>query len=728
MKKISVLFFSITTILMLCVIANGTIKTDIFSLITPNQSILQHQETIQIAQQRITKKLAILSTDPTLLSAMNPTLFQELFVQRDFDFTILNQLKIASLNPSVYADILQNPAHFFQQSAEQFLNPFLLRLDSKDLLNLSSYSSFLKQNQFTLDLESKILFTTFNGVKYYLANGVLKDNYDSTMLLNEIARVKQIADSTQHIFLAVGSEVFASKSKAQGNHEGIILGIISIILITLLMYFAFHSWHILKLLFIVFYSFLSGISVAFLVFGEIHIISLIISISLIGLVLDFAMHWLGDMSNQTIQPKDIVKFIKIFLVGLVITSGGYGFFLLSEMDFLRQVAVISIFGLIGAFLITTCLLPFLLQGIAFQPKPILQKLISTLMAGVKKLRIHQKAFILILCVFTLCTFVFLLPKQNFTDDIKHYSTIPESLLQEMYQFSNITQNQNFSDFAIIKSNNLIDTERSITHALLKENLIQDYEGISKFFLSTHEQDILKDTLQKHRDSFIGSFKAFGIKEEILLRSIQSLTQQESLDLNAIRSLLQYLPSNPLDTFLIQENTSILFFKNPIINARFHTILENNNAYFIQQSAEVSKYFTEAKENAIVLKFYAFAFAWIVLWLLFGFRRALPMVAIIIFSSLLSIAILLVLGVELNIFSIFGLILASSVGVDYVIFANNAIVPTFKRFFGILLANLTSIISFSLLGFSQTYAIFSFGISVSLCMFLCAFFALLFIAK
>ena len=728
MKKISILFFSITAILMLFVIVNGTIKTDIFSLIKPSKSILQHQETIQIAQQRITKKLAILSTNPALLNAMNPALFKELLVQRDFDLAILNQLKIASLNPSVYADILQDPAYFFQQSAYQFLNPFALRLDSKDLLNLSSHSSFLKQNQFTLDLESKMLFTTFNGVKYYLANGILKDNYDSNLLLNEIARVKQIADSTQHTFLAIGNEVFASEAKTQGNREGVILGIISVILITLLMYFAFHSWHILKLLLIVLYSFLSGISGAFLIFEEIHIISLVVSVSLIGLVLDFAMHWLGDMTNQAIQPKSIINFIKIFLIGLVITSGGYGFFLLSEMDFLRQVAVISIFGLMGAFLITTYLLPFLLQGVIFKPKPFLQKLIFALIAEIEKFRIHQKTFVLILCAFALCVFATLLPKQNFADNIKHYSTIPESLLQEMHQFSNITQNQSFSDFVIIQDNNLIDKERRIIQALLKENLIQDYEGLSKLFLSPKEQNTLKSALQTHQDSFMESFKPFGIKEEILLRAMQSLTQQESLDLNAIRTLLQHLPDNPLDAFLIQENTSILFLKNPIINARFHTILGDEGVYFIQQSAEVSKYFTEAKENAIVLKIYAFAFAWIVLWLLFGFRNALPMVAIIISSSLLSVAILLLLGVELNIFSIFGLILASSVGVDYVIFANNAMVPQFKRFFGILLANLTSIISFSLLGFSQTYAIFSFGISVSLCMFLCAFFALIFIAK
>lgn len=49
----------------------------------------------------------------------------------------------------------------------------------------------------------------------------------------------------------------------------------------------------------------------------------------------------------------------------------------------------------------------------------------------------------------------------------------------------------------------------------------------------------------------------------------------------------------------------------------------------------------------------------------------------------------------------------------------------ERYFGILLASLTSIISFGILGFSATYAVFSFGIATALCMLLSAYFALLY---
>ena len=72
------------------------------------------------------------------------------------------------------------------------------------------------------------------------------------------------------------------------------------------------------------------------------------------------------------------------------------------------------------------------------------------------------------------------------------------------------------------------------------------------------------------------------------------------------------------------------------------------------------------------------------------------------------------GVHVNIFAIFGLILASAVGIDYLIFALNEDLSRRERVFGILAAFVTSFISFFALSFSQTPAVSVFGLAVSLC--------------
>ena len=64
--------------------------------------------------------------------------------------------------------------------------------------------------------------------------------------------------------------------------------------------------------------------------------------------------------------------------------------------------------------------------------------------------------------------------------------------------------------------------------------------------------------------------------------------------------------------------------------------------------------------------------------------------------------------DVNVFVIFGVILASAVGVDYLLLA-----PARGKILGVSLAAGTSIISFLALAIGQTHAVFSFGSSVDL---------------
>ena len=68
--------------------------------------------------------------------------------------------------------------------------------------------------------------------------------------------------------------------------------------------------------------------------------------------------------------------------------------------------------------------------------------------------------------------------------------------------------------------------------------------------------------------------------------------------------------------------------------------------------------------------------------------------------------------NVNIFVIFGTILVSAVGVDYLLLALKD-APARGKILGVSLAAGTSIISFLALAISQTHAVFSFGSSVGL---------------
>ena len=71
------------------------------------------------------------------------------------------------------------------------------------------------------------------------------------------------------------------------------------------------------------------------------------------------------------------------------------------------------------------------------------------------------------------------------------------------------------------------------------------------------------------------------------------------------------------------------------------------------------------------------------------------------------------GLPVSLFAVFGLLLASAIGIDYAVYAQGARQGEgAERFAGILLAALTSMISFALLGLSHTPAVSGFGICVT----------------
>ena len=170
--------------------------------------------------------------------------------------------------------------------------------------------------------------------------------------------------------------------------------------------------------------------------------------------------------------------------------------------------------------------------------------------------------------------------------------------------------------------------------------------------------------------------------------------------------------------------SIMFLKNPNFlpndSGEIKALLDAHNARFIDFNASINSGFDSIKRNAIALKILAFLSAFVILSACFGLKMGAIMTLLVLLATLLSLCALIMCGISVNIFSIFGLILASVVGIDYMIFALHK--SRIRAILGIILASLTSIISFVILATSQFGALFAFGSATSLCMALCALFA------
>lgn len=135
--------------------------------------------------------------------------------------------------------------------------------------------------------------------------------------------------------------------------------------------------------------------------------------------------------------------------------------------------------------------------------------------------------------------------------------------------------------------------------------------------------------------------------------------------------------------------------------------------WVDKRAHLNELFHHTRNQAAWLKLASYALAWLLLWKIFGARRGALILAVPLASALGVVALLGWLGVPVSLFAMFGLLLVSAIGVDYAVYAYAAHESAPARLGGMLLAALTTGISFGLLALSSTPAVAAFGTTVAL---------------
>lgn len=741
--KIYAIFILLASVMIAIVLSRiDCLQSDIYTLIdfSPTQ-----KNALQKVQQNVAKNFAkdisFLSDDEGLLSEILGEFFNStsnnLFTNIKLsindsaldDFAMLKNLfslRVALLEYKTFVDITHNPNDFFAKNANEFLNSFALRplSPSKDFFNLVGHSSLLaNENGLKLDITSGKLYAldTKTQKKYYFASAHLAQNFDTQALLDFIAKSRAKAQKADAHLLIQGGAIFSAIGKQEGVKESVFMGGLSFILVSILLFLAFGSVRIFYVVLVVLFSFLCGLSASLLTFSDLHILTVVISTSLVGLIVDFAMHYLAKEQGRHLQASSIKSIKKIFLLGLFITASGYALFLFSPMPFLHQIAIMSIFTLIGAFFASYFLLPYLLQGSIFAPKMAFRKPFLTTL---KILKPFFRRYIYFVAPFVVLFSVLVLLRADMQENISTYSFIPQESLDELQDFARLT-NSNTQKFILLDD---IQKERNLMQELIEKNIIDRYDGLSSFVLSQNEQAQIINAFQKHSDNneILGMYKKLGFSTKEIKEAFLQIASLEPFSLEQILAI-----NADFDKFVIQQNKiqnqqnpySLISFPHFVDlsddDNQLEHILAKYQAQIIDVPQRISSSLNAIKHNAIWLKILGYMLAFLTLFVAFGGKKSVIMITVVLLSTLASLGIMLAFGNGFDIFVAFGLIISSAVGIDYVILATNQQLSVQKRAFGITLASLTSIISFCLLSFSSTQAVVSFGLSATLGMAFCA---------
>ena len=697
------------------------VQTDIFSLI--NFKDAKEAKVLKEVQDEMASNFLVLVNSKELAKnvqslALKSSLFKSFEANIDVNLndikSDINRSKIALLSRGDLELLKNDKNAFFKKRAEEIFNSFSFRLlnVNDDFFSLSSGFS-AKNGNVSLNLADLMLEVKDGAKSFFLLKGELKKGASSEGLINFYNELNALKVGQNELFVH-SSALYQAFSKQKNESESLYMSVVSLSLTAIFLMLAFRNLRIFYVIFIATFGFSVAFVGTLLCLNELNILTILISTSLIGLMFDYVLHWLSKNEGEAIRASSIKNMLKIFLLGLFITLSGYLAFTFSDLRLLKEVALFSAFALVAAFLASYFFMPLVFEGVKFYRSKIfdafLTKFCDLSGAAARHLGVKFLAISLILLAIFL---VFDLKNLSKSENVKDYSNMPKSLLADSSYILSLTGNNQNTMIVTRSRGDILGDEKSLLDELKKRNLIKDESSLSDMFLSKSEQSELKEAFKKALDDeqIYVIYEKFGFsKDEVRSKILKVLGEKEL----SVSEILALKSMKDFKKFMLDENASVAYVSGFVKGAASDEVLERHNAFSLNFASSLNESLTQAKELALKLKIAALVIAFLLLWFYFSALVSALVMGVIIFGVLLTLFIFAIFGLNLSIFGVFGLILASAVGIDYMIFALNESLSEKERIYGIFCAFITSFISFFTLSFSQTAALSVFGLSVSLC--------------
>ena len=631
----------------------------------------------------------------------------------------IKQLRLATLPQGIRQQLLNNPQTYFQHYAEQITNPFaqtnLLSLE-QDWLGFGRFvlAQAQSQNRVQWNAENSMLYIVEKEKTWVLLRGVLAQgslinpSLKLTALLTE--NRKQVdADGGQ--MLATGAALFAAQAKMKAERESTLMSLLGVSLTLLLLLTTFRTLRVLWLFLPIVAGMLSGVTATVLAFGQIHILTIVIGTSLIGVLIDFPLHWLSSsLSNLQWNGVQAMKKLRFtFLISLFVTLLGYGLLGFTALPVLKQTALFSAIALIAAMLATLLFLPprfrrYQAKPLPSRPKvrlffdPFLQRKIGPL----------PLALLLLFIVGGLY-------QSKWQDDIREWVSMPQSMLNEAKQIGDLTEIDLGNRYFLVIADNddeLLAKEDALTQKLAEQKI--PYRALSQWIMSPTQQAQFLQALTTHlRPQDYAILEDIGVPPERIQTALTDLAHASPLQLS---TALQTQVGQAWQTLYLGNMNGKVAGVVQVSGSATQSLTHFANQqdiFWQDKRAHLNQAFQATRDQAAWLKVLSFMFAGILLWRFFGAKNTLKMLLPPLCAIVTTVAVFGWFGWPISLFTMFGLLLVSAISIDYTAYMQTANEPLYGKYIAVLLAATTTLISFALLGLSSTPAVASFGLSVSI---------------
>ncbi|PID63648.1 MAG: hypothetical protein CR974_01440 [Gammaproteobacteria bacterium] len=514
----------------------------------------------------------------------------------------------------------------------------------------------------------------------------------------------------------VGALMYAAHGFERANQEMSTVGLGGLLGIIVLLLYAFRAMRpTLILVTSLGLSLVVALQSALWLLGSLHIVSLLMSVAIIGVSVDYGFHFLSDYYQHNDRAVHSVRrIISSLTLGMLSTVMAYATFTFSDFSLLKEVAVMALLGLPSMYLTVVLVLPFWHRrtNTARHMPPALRRFAALLSRNPVARRFSQPAvFFLALLVMLSLGYATVTPN----DEVRDLQSLSKQLKEEEDFVRQIFKQPTVTHYV------LISTDKHAAEQLLaaEQHLIGQYP--QAFRLDTALNTLLPSEMRQ-RDNhqlyqrLYGSdvaqtfdpdwheFRDFSLKP-FQPMPINELLQNPILQRRFEHQLLT-LPSGDIGLLLpLRTNERIL-------NADYCTdMIGIVQCQFISPTNELSDKLGEYRR--LLSKYLLLSSVLMMILLAWRYGRHSVLVALLpAFAAVCGVVFSAWVGVSISLFSILAALLVLGMGLDYVIFMAETQQPECVMV-SLILSYATTLLSFGLLFLSDTAAVSTFGLTTAI---------------
>ncbi|WP_413736401.1 MMPL family transporter [Sodalis sp. RH21] len=573
----------------------------------------------------------------------------------------------------------------------------------------------LQQNAGKLTLDNGWLMSRdAQGRGWYLLHGELAASSYEMRSSHQVA--EQLSALRQQLetrwpgtrILARGTLFYSDHASQQARHDISTLGLATVVGVLLLVALVFRS--VLPLLccaLSVAVGALAGTVACLLLFGELHLMTLVMSISIVGISADYTLYYLTERlihGRQNGPLESLRKVLPALLLALATTVAAYLIMVLAPFPGLRQLAVFAAAGLSAACLTVICWYPLLARRLPVRPIPALPVIRAWLSAW-RHRRTVRIGLPLAIALFTLSGLLQL----RVSDDIAELQALPGAIRQQEEQIARLSGQGSDQKWLVV-------TGASAEQALRRMEQLAPRlaQAQADGWLGQYRLPPLSSQQRQHQDLALLAQAAPAVVARLKQAGVDTVTPDLGPMPVTPAAWLQSVASEGwrlLWLTLPDGQSAVLIPVSGVSNspALRHLALSQPGVTWVDRKADFDSLFADYRHKLGWLLLASLAVIALSFILRQGWRQGLLSLIPTVLSLGAGLSVLAWSGHALNLFSMLALVLVLGIGINYQLFFANPRGTPATSMLAITLAVMTTSLTLGMLVFSHTQAISSFGI-------------------